>query len=425
LSGHSQLAVRAFNATQEEIRMQSSFGWTLLSRDALRRAETQLRDDVEGVRDEIGFLSLHQAYADRFFPGTSVLHTRLRYVMFVPWMYERIAKQPERQRVSDSIEKQELELTHRLRETGEGGVIGVRSYPNPTAQPPSLTYWSALGAWRILRPSTTGTTPSRQTVHRALARKPSRQQLHDDDKQLLVEEEPLFCSIPEPPASWNDSTQRLDFQLEAEEQQFLRNCFLSVTRPGSDDIPSLLARLVEQRVRFTGQMELWSPEVRAVADQPDRDALLRARRVAALSAVGRGVYAALVEELREQLDTIPTKDVHRTNLEAVVDRYKAEALALTVDDLVLDAPSIPLGILDVLRITQSWLRGPTRSPSPLLVCYEQAEIRRKGRRARLSKTISGRERRAEWNLEEHPKATPLHYRWSNVRQLLMDLQGKP
>ena len=51
--------------------MEPSLGWTLLSRDALRRAETQLRDDVQGVRDEIGFLALHQAYADRFFPGTN------------------------------------------------------------------------------------------------------------------------------------------------------------------------------------------------------------------------------------------------------------------------------------------------------------------------------------------------------------------
>ena len=59
--------------------MKSALGWTLLSREALKRAETQLRDDLQGVRDEVGFLALHQAYADRFFPGTSVLHTRLRY----------------------------------------------------------------------------------------------------------------------------------------------------------------------------------------------------------------------------------------------------------------------------------------------------------------------------------------------------------
>ena len=66
--------------------MEPCIGWTLLSRDVLRRAETHLREDVEGVRDEIGFLSLHPAYADRFFPGTSVLHTRLRYAPFLPWL---------------------------------------------------------------------------------------------------------------------------------------------------------------------------------------------------------------------------------------------------------------------------------------------------------------------------------------------------
>jgi len=79
--------------------MQPQFGWTLLSQDALRRVETQMRDEVEGVRDEIGFLSLHQAYADRFFPGTSVPHTRLRYVLFVPWMNEKISRMPNRYRM--------------------------------------------------------------------------------------------------------------------------------------------------------------------------------------------------------------------------------------------------------------------------------------------------------------------------------------
>jgi len=405
--------------------MQSSFGWTLLSRDALRRAETQLRDDVEGVRDEIGFLSLHQAYADRFFPGTSVLHTRLRYALFVPWMYERVARQPDRQRVSDLIEKQELELTRRLKEAGEDGVIGIRSYPNPTAQPPSLTYWSALNAWRILRPTSNGTTPSRQTVNRAIARKPMRQHLQDDDKQLLVEEEPFFCSIPEPPPAWTDTTQRLDFQLEEPERIFLRNCFLSVTRPGSEKDLSLLARLVEQRVTMTDQLGLWASKVRGAADQLDRDALLRARQAAALSAVGRGIYAALVEEMREKHDGIPTESVHRANLDAVVEEFITDASALNVDDVLIDAPSVPAGILDVLRITQSWLGGRTRSLSSLYEPFERAEARRKGRRARLSKTLSGRERRAEWVPSEHPVASPLHYRWKNVRQLLVDLQGTP
>ena len=37
--------------------MDSAIGWTLLSRDALRRAEMQLRDESEGVRDEVGFFN--------------------------------------------------------------------------------------------------------------------------------------------------------------------------------------------------------------------------------------------------------------------------------------------------------------------------------------------------------------------------------
>jgi hypothetical protein len=405
--------------------MQPSFGWTLLSRGALRRAETQLRDDVEGVRDEIGFLSLHQAYADRFFPGTSVLHTRLRYALFVPWMYERITRQPDRQRISNLIEKQELELTRRLKEAGEDGVVGIRSYPNPTAQPPSMTYWAALSTWRILRPTSNGTTPSRQSVHRTIARKPVRQHLHDDDNQLLAEEEPCFCSIPEPPAAWTDTTQRLDFQLEEPERIFLRNCLLSVTRPGSDKSQSLLARLVEQRVTMADQVGLWASKVRGAADQLDREALLRARQAAALSAVGRGVYAALVEEMREKHDSIPTESVHRANLDEVVDEFITDASALKVDDVLIDAPSVPAGILDVLRITQSWLGGRTRSLSSLHEPFEHAEARRKGRRARLSKTLSGRERRAEWVPSDHPAASPLHYRWKNVRRLLMDLQETP
>ena len=71
--------------------MEPVFGWTLLSPDAIRRAEARLREDARGVRDEIGFLFLHQAYADRFFPGTSVQQTRLRYALFVPWIYQKVA----------------------------------------------------------------------------------------------------------------------------------------------------------------------------------------------------------------------------------------------------------------------------------------------------------------------------------------------
>jgi hypothetical protein len=408
--------------------MHSEFGWTLLSRDALRRAETQLREDVEGVRDEIGFLALHQGYADRFFPGTSVLHTRLRYVLFVPWMYEKIARHRTRERISDILQNEELELTRRLINLGaKQGVIGIRSYPNPTAQPPSMIYWSAMAAWRILRPLACGSVPSRQTVHRAIAKKhlghgPSRQ-LHDDDRQLLVEDEPLFGAIPPAPEEWFSANRDLDFELQPTEKRFLRNCFLTVSRPDSNGTPSLLARLVEHQVTLADRETLWSAKVKSAADDADRIALTRARQVAAISAVGRGVYAAMVEAMRDAYDGVQTEERHRSNLAAICDTYSKEALALNIDEITVDVPAVPSGILDVLRATQDWLMGNRRNVMVLHDVYERAESRRKDRRARLTKSIVGREKRAEWTPEDSTLAEPLHYRWQQVRQLLMDLQG--
>lgn len=54
----------------------------MLSRDEMRTVERALANGEQDTRDEIGFLLLHQGFADRFFPGTSVLHTRLRYALF-------------------------------------------------------------------------------------------------------------------------------------------------------------------------------------------------------------------------------------------------------------------------------------------------------------------------------------------------------
>ena len=114
-----------------------------------------------------------------------------------------------------------------------------------------MVYWSALGTWRILRPLSDGSYPSRQMVNRAIARKPSRQRLQDDDGQLLVEDEPVFCSVPSPPASWQDADAQMDFRLTAPERRFLTTCLLSVTRADASASPSLLARLVEQQVAIT------------------------------------------------------------------------------------------------------------------------------------------------------------------------------
>ena len=71
--------------------MKPVLGWTMLSWEEMRQVERALASGEQDTRDEIGFLLIHQGFADRFFPGTSVLHTRVRYALFVPWLYLRAA----------------------------------------------------------------------------------------------------------------------------------------------------------------------------------------------------------------------------------------------------------------------------------------------------------------------------------------------
>src|ERR1017187_6343974 len=182
--------------------MEPAFGWTLLSPDAIRRAEARLREDSKGVRDEIGFLFLHQAYADRFFPGTSVQQTRLRYALFVPWVYQRVAEMDYRRRRQQSIEKlileEEVWLTGRLLSSGEtDGVIGKKVYPQRRAssQPATMVYWSALGKWGLLRRLEDGTLPSRASVHRLLSTDWQRGIGLDDDGAPLEEANGLFATL--------------------------------------------------------------------------------------------------------------------------------------------------------------------------------------------------------------------------------------
>jgi hypothetical protein len=403
--------------------MEPSFGWTLLSRDALRRAETQLRDDAQGVRDEVGFLALHQAYADRFFPGTSVLHTRLRYALFVPWLYRRLIDEHERKQVSARIEKLEIELAGRLKKSGERGVIGGDSYPNPTSQPASMVYWTALGTWRILRALPNGNYPMRRSLHRSIAMKSAESRILDDDKQPLDEMLSYFASIPTPPSEWNDASRPLSFRLLRREADFLRGCLLTVSRTGTENVPSLMAQLVEHDTPLTDRTPLWSKKVRTAADDNDRVALTRAQQAAALSAIGRGVYAALVEELRETQDDVITPNTHRDYLSDVIDEFANDALKLEISDIQDDSPHINKSILSVLTETQNWLKAGARDIRDLHPCYQSAEYNRKFRRARLRMTLAGRDKRLEWDADKHTKAEPLHFRWGKVRQLLIDLNG--
>src|SRR6266700_6328293 len=135
--------------------MKPALGWTMLSREEMRQVERSLANSEQDTRDEIGFLLIHQGFADRFFPGTSVLHTRVRYALFIPWLYQRAARIPHRgSDLGRTIQRLLIELAIRLKRLGGEpfDVIGGDKLGQLTSQPPDRVYWSALREWRIMLP---------------------------------------------------------------------------------------------------------------------------------------------------------------------------------------------------------------------------------------------------------------------------------
>ncbi|WP_280860411.1 DUF6361 family protein [Pararhodobacter sp. SW119] len=394
------------------LQVEPALGWTFLSREALSRAKAQMDEESMGVRDEIGFLTIHQRYADRFFPGTSVLHTRARYILFVPWLFEDLAglTGPAAMR---AMRERERELAGRLKDAGESQVIGGRVFPQPSSQPPSTVYWNALAVWGILRRRLDGRTISRAHAHRLLK---SAGTAMDDDGQPLVSFDPPFVPLPKRPENWRSG--HISLQLTTEEATFLRERLGQLRSNGGHEA-SLLARLV--RTETVAPDGMWATETREIAG-PDKSALARAHQAAHLAGVGRAVYDALLERIVETDDKRETSTRHRDHLAAVVEDHGSLAEKLDVGALEADIGALPTKLRAVLTTTKDWVASKSQNPAPLFDVYAAAEAR-KGPRARLAVTPHGRARRLEWSSDEHGLAGPLHYRWEQVSMLLNDLAG--
>jgi Family of unknown function (DUF6361) len=397
-------------------------GWIMLSRQAVASAEAALKSDQLGVRDEIGFLSLHQAFSDRFFPGTSVLHTRMRYALFVPWLMEAAQGNPQQ------LRKLELVLTWQLNLGSDkgNGVIGG-SIPNRLpVQPASMIYWTALARWHILHPRPDGVVSSRGEVLSKIAAgvKVNAGRVRSEDGELPDDElHDVFASVPSRPPHFLRLGEAMDFNLTAPERKFLRKHLIGVCRGAETQTQqSLLARIADARLSVRSVAAPWAGLVREVADREDKAALTIAKRAAALAGIGRAAYAALVEDAKAK-DGGQRTTRHRDDVEKLVSQMGADAIKLDLSALNGMAPGLPAYLLDVLTETQKWLVSGRQRVDSLQDVYRTAEVRRKGARARLADNLGGQNRRAEWSADDHPLAEPLYFRWGNVRRLLNDLEA--
>jgi len=133
--------------------MPSMIAWLDASREDQRRMREIVHLFTQSEsRDELGIGQVRDVFSDSLFPGTSTLHTRARYLLFVPWCFvAAAAKGGTAARGERRVEDNERALIAGLTDLGAtDGLIGrVAGVAVKTL--PSTVYWGALRQYAIVQ----------------------------------------------------------------------------------------------------------------------------------------------------------------------------------------------------------------------------------------------------------------------------------
>ena len=261
-------------------------------------------------RDELGLGQIRDALSDTLFPGTSVLLTRARYLLFVPWLYrEGVSRGRQASQLSSWVEAQERLLIGALRRGGDtagliGGVVGER-----VQNLPSTIYWNSLRRFGILRlDGTPASIAGVRQVSRPL----------DDATEFVERSDTVWDpSMPRPPENFLELS-GCDFDLTRDEATWLSERI-------SQAVPdTLLEYLVGKGNRRTDIVQFaWEDnEVNAAFGQV-RDAVNEARRFAVAMHGAALLYNALLAERAEKLG-LSDYEGRRDHFTDLLDRWSEE-----------------------------------------------------------------------------------------------------
>lgn len=124
--------------------------WLDTSPEEQRRTREVLRlFEQHESRDELGIGQVRDVLSDAMFPGFSVLHTRARYYLFIPWCFQSAVGRRSEHSHAEQAARQERILAQTLRPSGGGGVIGARMGAAVKTLP-STIYWNGMRTFGVL-----------------------------------------------------------------------------------------------------------------------------------------------------------------------------------------------------------------------------------------------------------------------------------
>lgn len=399
--------------------MASSLTW--IDHDSKAREHTlrilSLFQEKES-RDELGLGSVRDNFADQLFPGTSTIQTRLRYMLFVPWIYHSLEeKQLPAESFAIQADKLERDLVQPLKDSGDQAGIFGKTAGKQLKRLPSSVYWAGLGVWEIRL------TPfSREEYHRHIDEtyrlrnelKTFNKNVRSRGDDIDIEKRRTALNWhPRLPAPPEDFPSKVDFSLSQEEAEFIRDRIHSAC---PDSLLSFLALRCEPA------------DVNAPWEHPDysnffdqhKELLTHARLFSEVmhgAALSYNVQLAkllghdnLVAEHQESFDAwmenVPLEEIRAWEVNRLWELTRGHGHNIT---------------LQTRHFVQQWISYIRKSPKDLLSDTEalnlikSREMKLKGAHSRFrnQRTLE------QWGGNSGTKR--LVYRWPNVKRLLNDL----
>ena len=289
----------------------SFVAWLDHSTEDERRVREMIRlFDQPETQDALGFGQVRDAYGDLLFPGTSTLHTRAKYLLFIPWCSITAAA---RGYTGERLERASRDNERRLIQTLSSmpdvqGLIGGRRGWT-VRNLPSGTYRTALERWHV-RGDEDQDIPSL-----------------DDDGELVAATPGWHRRLPAPPVDFPEQAPGA-FALTYGEAEYLQGRLLSIDGP-----QSLFAYLADHCDTPMEAPRLWEEPTVGQAPPHIRDDVRLAETFSTISHGANLLYNYLVARKYEQDGW--------TTVENPVERYEARLgeWADTVRELGASWPS--------------------------------------------------------------------------------------
>ena len=403
--------------------MTSTIAWLDVSAEEQRRAREFLALFTQAEsRDELGLGQIRDTFSNTLFPGISVIQTRARYFLYVPWLYldgQRRGKSGEE--LERWVATRERRLIEVLRTAGTAagdinGLIGAVAGERLKILPSSI-YWNGLTTFGILRRDVIAAHLGADRLRRASS----------ESDELAERESSLWSpSIPQPPDGFPEQVDTA-FALRPAEAQWL----VERIKQSGATRDSLLAQIVSGRARTADDsFGPWDDPTGQV-DDPRLRSQLRHAELFSLGMHGAALlYNVLVAERYADrgYDRVANAvDVYRTH----VDAWSAECMGSHQRLAEWDRSamwSLVLGVnsrigQQTIDFVESWLRIAASSEVSGAASNEVLRdlVRRRELRRGMQSRLQNDKLLANWAGESG--AGRLNYRWGTVRRLARDIHG--